>query len=87
MGVEGCGLGAAVPEVALNDAKIDAVFEQMGRVGMAKRMNRSLLAYRALLDGSSQAGLEAGACDMVCALLGDAVLGSVLQRCGEEPIG
>jgi hypothetical protein len=72
-------------EVALDDAEIDAVFEQMGRVGVTQRMHRGLLANGTPLDGASQAGLETRARDgapVVSQAVGEAMAGGG----GKEPV-
>ena len=73
-------------EVALDDAEIDAVFQEMGCVGVSQRVDRSLLAHAAVFDGSSQAGLETGTRDGP-AVVREAVLEPASGGGGEKPVG
>jgi hypothetical protein len=75
-----------VSEVALDDPQVDAVFEEMRRIGVSQCMHRGLLADVTSLHRSSQAGLEARARNGA-PVVGEAVLEPTPGGCGEQPVG
>jgi len=58
--VEHGGLGSGVAQDLLDDAEIHALFQQMGSVGMAQRMDRGPLVHTGLGQGLLEGDLDAG---------------------------
>src|SRR5688572_19678153 len=73
-------------EVFLDEAQIDAVFEQVGGIGVSQGVDVSALVEAAPLDGMSEGALQTVASDRP-AVVSDGVLGAVPCRGRKEPGG
>lgn len=63
MRIDRCGLRTRMPEILLNEPKIDAGFEQMCGVTVAERVDMRLLVNATLFDGAIESALETRARD------------------------
>ena len=84
MGVEGRGARTAMAQVVLNQAQVNARFEQMGSVRMSQRMHMGPFVDPAALQGSAESTLETTARDWTTSM-GQAMCQTVPGGRREQP--
>src|SRR6266849_1893247 len=84
MGVEGRGARTAVAQVVLNQAQVNARFEQMGSVRMSQRMHMGPFVDPAALQGSAESTLQTTAGDWPT-LMGQAMSQTEPRGRGKQP--
>src|SRR5262250_3074879 len=84
MGVDGGGAGRAMTEVFLDQAQVDARFQQVGSVRMAQGVHVSALVDATVLPGTVESALHAAAGNGAT-VMGQTVCQAVARGSGKQP--